>query len=52
MWLKACPKCNGDLYIEYRVGDTSIVCLQCGHELTPIELETFKVSIPVPARMR
>ena len=34
MWLKGCPRCGGDLYIEHNVGDSSVTCLQCGHVLT------------------
>jgi hypothetical protein len=34
MWLKGCPRCGGDLYVEHNVGDASVTCLQCGHVLT------------------
>jgi len=30
MVFKACPRCNGDLYIEDDVGSRELVCLQCG----------------------
>ena len=33
MWTKACPKCGGDLYEEWWLGDTDIKCLQCGYVL-------------------
>lgn len=29
-WLKQCPKCSGDLYIDKDMYGTSITCLQCG----------------------
>jgi hypothetical protein len=32
-WLKACPRCRGDLYRQSRDADASFNCLQCGHEL-------------------
>ena len=36
MWLKACPKCKGDLYLRHEIDGKDIVCLQCGYiEHTP-----------------
>jgi hypothetical protein len=35
---KSCPHCHGDLYIAR---DQEPVCLQCGYELRPSELETL-----------
>jgi DNA-directed RNA polymerase subunit RPC12/RpoP len=29
--LKACVRCGGDLFPEEVLGDTELVCLQCGH---------------------
>ncbi|HEY8475807.1 MAG TPA: hypothetical protein VIN09_02940 [Chloroflexota bacterium] len=42
MWLKSCPKCRGDLYLEPVVGAGPrsgylVTCLQCGHNLTDAE---------------
>ncbi len=39
MWLKACPRCRGDLYDEPGIGPQSagtysVTCLQCGYMLT------------------
>ncbi len=31
MWLKACPKCEGDLYLRHEIDGKDIVCLQCGY---------------------
>ena len=31
MWLKACPRCRGDLYVERLVDGEQITCLQCGY---------------------
>ncbi|MBI2907558.1 MAG: hypothetical protein HYX92_07895 [Chloroflexi bacterium] len=36
-WLKACPKCSGDLYEENAWGETNIACLLCGRTLTRAE---------------
>lgn len=42
MWLKACPRCRGDLFKERNVGDSSMVCLQCGHVLTKAQEEILR----------
>ena len=31
MWLKACRRCRGDLYLERDIGSSRVVCLQCGY---------------------
>jgi hypothetical protein len=31
MWLKACPKCEGDLYLRREIDGKDIVCIQCGY---------------------
>jgi hypothetical protein len=40
-FLKACPKCRGDLAAEtsmWRVeADSDVTCIQCGHYLRPEE---------------
>ncbi len=36
-WLKACPRCHGDLYREKDVFGSYVSCLQCGHELSMFE---------------
>ena len=30
MWLKGCPKCHGDLYLDSDGYGTFVECLQCG----------------------
>ena len=30
MWLKACGRCGGDVFIEEDIGEREFVCLQCG----------------------
>ena len=30
-WLRACPRCRGDLYLERNeLGDNEVYCLHCG----------------------
>ena len=36
-WIKACPKCHGDLYEAADVYGEYIACLQCAHYLTEDE---------------
>jgi DNA-directed RNA polymerase subunit RPC12/RpoP len=36
MEFKGCTRCQGDLYREEDVGQTDLVCLQCGFRL-PVE---------------
>ncbi len=40
MVFKACPRCRGDLFREEDIGQTDLVCLQCGFrrpfELVPV----------------
>lgn len=44
IWVKACPRCRGDLFREAVVGREhglethEMTCLQCGHTLTEPEL--------------
>jgi len=30
LWLKCCPRCGGDLYLERDVYGAYVACLQCG----------------------
>ena len=36
-WIKACPKCRGDLYEAADIYGAYIACLQCAHYLTEDE---------------
>ncbi len=31
MWFKACPRCEGDLYLRGEIDGKDIVCIQCGY---------------------
>lgn len=42
MWLKACPRCRGDLYPELDLSGAYLQCLQCG--CTVYEPERLQVS--------
>lgn len=46
-WLKACPKCHGDLHMESDTYGPYIACLQCSRYLTNDEEARLKLSIPV-----
>ena len=35
--LKGCPRCGGDLFPEYDITGTDLVCLQCGY-LQPVSV--------------
>lgn len=37
VYLKACPRCKGDLFTERDFRETYISCLQCGHILSILE---------------
>lgn len=37
LWLKACPKCGGDLLMERPLWERSVSCIQCGRTLSPDE---------------
>ncbi len=42
MWLKGCPRCQGDLFEEAGIGPEVygarfVNCLQCGYTLSPEE---------------
>ena len=34
-WLRACPKCGGDLELQLDVTGAYVQCLQCSLELNP-----------------
>jgi len=33
-WLKTCPRCKGDLYLDYDLNGRDAVCLQCGYRIS------------------
>ncbi|MBI3978289.1 MAG: hypothetical protein HY331_08900 [Chloroflexi bacterium] len=47
MWLKACPRCHGDLAKQTdELGETFVGCLQCGY----VRYLPVTVAKPVAAR--
>ncbi len=50
--LKGCPRCGGDLFPEYDLTGTDLVCLQCGY-IRPVYVRDAGVEqdrrIPVSA---
>jgi hypothetical protein len=37
-WLKMCPKCHGDLYLDEAWFGRSLTCLQCGRSLSQTQV--------------
>ena len=37
LWLKGCPRCNGDLNQERDMYGEYTACLQCGYYLNPLD---------------
>jgi predicted nucleic-acid-binding Zn-ribbon protein len=53
MWLKACPRCRGDLYPEEDLSGAYLQCLQCGYTLyEPERLQATRRAGPLGARVR
>lgn len=56
VYLKACPRCRGDLFTERDHRDRYIICLQCGHILSVMEELALRfrsqqwIPSPVPQR--
>ncbi len=36
-WLKTCPRCKGDLFLDNNSYEQSVVCLQCGNRIYEIQ---------------
>ena len=41
-WLKACPKCGGDLKLQPDIAGEYVECVQCGLELSPVQERVFR----------
>ncbi|MFN3973986.1 MAG: hypothetical protein ACK4K2_01730 [Dehalococcoidia bacterium] len=37
IWFRACPRCHGDLREVADHWGRTVLCLQCGYELTPAQ---------------
>ena len=54
MWLKQCPKCDGDLSEGVDIYGRFVACLQCAYELCDSEERQIRLlgRILAPARVR
>ena len=54
MQFKGCTRCQGDLYREEDVGQTDLVCLQCGFRLAadPVPAISARIDQIRQARIR
>lgn len=44
LWLKTCPRCNGDLNEDRDMYGPYVACLQCAHTLTEAEEVALRYS--------
>lgn len=49
LWLKGCPRCHGDLFLERDIGATYVVCIQCGYTLTEAQEQRLRLSVGASA---
>ena len=49
MWLKACPRCNGDLYRKDDMYGSYTACLQCSRYVPEAEQERLMRPVIGPA---
>lgn len=53
MWLKACPRCRGDLFLDSDAYGRFVSCIQCGNVLDKAqERALFRVTAQLPRRKR
>ena len=48
-WLRACPKCGGDLELQPDLTGAYVDCVQCGFELNPAQEHLLRGLGHVPA---
>jgi len=49
MWLKACPRCRGDMVMDSDYYGPSVSCIQCGYTLDkPLPDLQRKLSVTIP----
>ena len=44
-WVKACPRCKGDLFLDQDASNRDVVCLQCGYRRSSNQLDLHKTVI-------
>ncbi len=47
LWLKQCPRCGGDLYLEHDIFGKRMSCLQCGRSVDLVEKVELVQTKPV-----
>lgn len=52
LWLKACPRCQGDLLLQADTYGSYIACIQCGHTLQPEQEKRLALSLRELPRKR
>lgn len=48
MWLKDCPRCKGDRYLDEGFDGPEVVCIQCGYRTYP-RLQLVPLPVPIEA---
>ena len=48
-WLRACPKCGGDLELQPDLTGAYVQCVQCGLELNPSQERLLRQLDRIPA---
>ena len=49
LWLKGCPRCHGDLFLERDIGASYVVCIQCGYTLNEAQEQHLKLAVTAHA---
>lgn len=53
IWLKACPRCRGDLFLDSDAYGRFVSCIQCGNILEKAQEETlFRLTARLPRTKR
>jgi len=48
--LKLCARCHGDMMLEEMLGETELVCFQCGYRVAAIQTKLVPQAVPVRLR--
>jgi hypothetical protein len=52
IWLKACPRCRGDLTLQSDMYGSYLACIQCGGEFEEAEFRKVSASAPYVSTAR
>ncbi|MBI3980313.1 MAG: hypothetical protein HY331_19230 [Chloroflexi bacterium] len=50
VWLKSCPKCQGDLFQDHDGTAPVLTCLQCGRSLSAAQVHVLRNDLAARAR--